>query len=413
MKKMNCSVLVIVVFFMLYFPPVLSINPLYILTVISALYLIMIGIFKKIVISKISIKILLILSILIIFEIIVSSVNNLYSVKAISDLLLMLFGFVFVSIAIRNYCIIHRVSNKDLFFVLITAGVVQAILSLAAYLVPDFQAWFINKMIAYGYEASRFSQIATFRWYGVATQLGFATPVVQATIALMCIKYGLHKSLKFYFPAILLIFSAVINARLSAIILIGGIAIIIFDEFYKKITKKKLIRILLSFGLAVIAIGVILGIMRKYSYSNYNWIVGGLKSFLGIETDLEGIYPLGNYFSDVGNYRLPDGLHIMTGYGQDLHSVDLGYITDIGFIIDIWRYGIIVSLTLYIFIFCSLKEIKQITNYYYIYISLLIVFLFFACNLKGNVISATPISALYFFLLCAFPDNRRRYALKN
>lgn len=413
MKKMNCSVLVIVVFFMLYFPPVFSINPLYILTVISALYLIMIGIFKKIVISKISIKILLILSILIILEIIVSSVNNLYSVKAISDLLLMLFGFVFVSIVIRNYCIIHRISNKDLFFVLITVGVVQAILSLAAYLVPDFQAWFINKMIAYGYEASRFSQIAEFRWYGVATQLGFATPVVQATIALMCIKYGLHKSLKFYFPAILLIFSAIINARLSAIILVGGIAIIIFDEFYRKITKKKLIRILLSLGLAVIAIGIMLWLMRKYSYSNYNWIVGGLKSFFGIKTDLVGVYPLGNYFSNARNYRLPDGLHIMTGYGQDLHSVDIGYLTDVGFIIDIWRYGIFVSLMLYIFIFYSLKEMRRITNNYHTYMVILIVFLFFACNLKGNVISATPISALYFFLLCAFPDNKRIYALNN
>ena len=229
----------------------------------------------------------------------------------------------------------------------------------------------------------------------------------------MCIKYGLHKSLKFYFPAILLIFSAIINARLSAIILVGGIAIIIFDEFYRKITKKKLIRILLSLGLAVIAIGIMLWLMRKYSYSNYNWIVGGLKSFFGIKTDLVGVYPLGNYFSNARNYRLPDGLHIMTGYGQDLHSVDIGYLTDVGFIIDIWRYGIFVSLMLYIFIFYSLKEMRRITNNYHTYMVILIVFLFFACNLKGNVISATPISALYFFLLCAFPDNKRIYALNN
>lgn len=404
MKIIHYIILAVVIFFMLYFPPIININPLYILFIISVFYLIEISIIKrKIKVSKFTIKILLVLIMLIILEIVVSSANNLFSLSAINDLLFMTCSFVIVSIAIRNYCIIHYVNNNELFAVLIGVGLIQAIFSLIAYLNTGFQSWFIQRMIDYGYEASRFSQIAQFRWFGVATQLGFATPVIQMVLALMCIKCGMDKSRKFYFAALLLIFSAIINARLSVFILLGGIMIIFFDKFRRKITKSEVIKIFAFLGFGIIVAAILLEFMKRYSYNNYNWMVGGLKSFLGIHTDLTGVYPVGGYFSEIEHYKLPDGLHIITGFGRHLHNTDLGFSTDIGFIIDIWKYGIIVSLILYVLIFCSFKRIKKIEDNDFSYMPMMMSFLFVICNLKGNIIFVTPISALYFFLICAFP----------
>lgn len=404
MKIIRYTILAVVIFFMLYFPPIININPLYILFVISTFYLLKISLInKKIWVSKFTIQTVLVLAMLIILEIVVSSANNLLSVRSINDLLFMICSFVIVSIAIRNYCIIHHVTNNELFTVLLSVGLIQAIFSLIAYLNTEFQSWFIHRMIDYGYEASRFSQIAEFRWYGIATQLGFATPVIQMVFALMCIKCGLEKSCKYYFAALLMIFSAIINARLSVFILLGGIMIIFADKFCKKISKNEVMKIFAFLILGIIAAVILLEMMKRYSYNNYNWMVGGIKSFLGINTDLTGVFPVGNYFSNIDNYKLPDGIHIITGFGRHLHNTDIGYSTDIGFIIDIWKYGAFVSLILYILIFCSFRRIKKIADIDFFYMPMMMSFLFVICNLKGNIISVTPISALYFFLICAFP----------
>lgn len=404
MKKIHYIILAVTIFFMLYFPPIININPLYILFVISFFYLIGISIIKKkIRVSKFTTKIFLVLVMLIILEITVSSANNLLSISSINDLLFMVCSFVIVSIAIRNYCIIHSVTNNELFAVLICVGLIQAIFSLTAYLNTGFQSWFIQRMIDYGYEASRFSQIAEFRWYGMATQLGFATPAIQMVFALMCIKCGLEKSRKYYFAALLMIFSAIINARLSVFILLSGIIIIFADKFCKKISKNEGMKIFAFLILGIIVAVILLEVMKRYSYNNYNWMVGGIKSFLGINTDLTGVFPVGNYFSNFDNYKLPDGIHIITGFGRHLHNTDMGYSTDIGFIIDIWKYGVIVSLILYILIVCSFKRIKKIADNDFSYMPMMMSFLFVICNLKGNIIFVTPISALYFFLICAFP----------
>lgn len=406
MNKIITRVAITVYLFLLiYNPPIIKVNFLYILIVVSILYIAVSAIQRKrFVYEYYAIQTSLILLALILWQVITSGISSYTILDSISDYLMILFGYVFCSIILHDFLVRKNISNEEFFNLLLTASLAQAFFAVLAYIYPDFQKWFIMRMGEYGYDITRFSALAQFRWYGMAVQLGFATPVVQIIFSLIALYFGSTRSFKYYIISFLLLLSAIVNARTTVILFFTGFIMMFFS-----ILRKRKARYLMSSLVAYISISMLLLVlflvyMRRYSYSNFVWLINGLLDFLGFNVDTVGAYEVGNYFLNIENYKIPDDYKILIGSGTYLYKMEDHFYTDIGYIIDIWKYGVPLTLTIYYMVIKSLKKIRKIDIFSESYFWQMLLVVFAISNIKGNIISGTPIAALYIILLLGFPQ---------
>ena len=394
---------VLFVFFYIYFPPILSINTIYVLMGVCIVYLFGCGVFKRTasIDNKANLSFLLYCMFLCMWTMIMGKLNGFGYQESINDLLLITFGFTVSAIAFNLYCINSDFSNDEIFHIILVAAIIQSGFCFYAYFNPSFQSWFIQKMVSYGYSETRFTQLSAFRWYGLATQLGFATPVVQTMLSVICLYKGIlmHNN-KYYLTMIVLLLSAVINARIAVILFAIGLIVVMLYLFQKQ--KKMIIRFIAFFIVFLIISILVLRVMKSYSYANYNWIVSGVLSFLGFEVDTTNAYVVGDYFSSSEKYRLPAFFDSVLGFGVTPVKLNIGFATDIGFVNDIWKYGIFLSFLIYYYIFKCSRKLSRIGLTEDTFPRTLIVVFLCICNIKGNIIAATPISAVFIIFICGF-----------
>ncbi|MCI8888280.1 MAG: hypothetical protein HFG70_09380 [Hungatella sp.] len=406
-KIASKAAIIVYLFLLIYNPPIIGMNFIYILVMVSALYIIVSMILgRKFVYEYYSVKAVLILSFLILWQVITAWFSGYGTLDAISDYIIILAGYIVCSIVLHNYLLSRHISNKEFFDLLLMASLVQVFFTVLAYLCPDFQKWFIIKMGEYGYEISRFSALSQFRWYGMAAQLGFATPVVQTILSLITLYFGFTRSCKYYIASFFLLLSAIVNARTSVILFFIGFIICVFSILRKRKAKYLLTSLAAYIWIAILLLMVFLFFMKKYSYANFVWLINGLLDFLGFNVDTNGAYEVGNYFLNLENYRLPSDYKLLIGSGVYLYKMENHFRTDIGYIIDIWKYGIPLIFLIYYMIIRSLNRIKKINIFNETYFGLMLLVVFMVSNIKGNIISATPIAALYIVMLLGFPEYK-------
>lgn len=399
MKNVN-MILVVLMFLLVYHPPIFSLNIIYVISPVSLMILVYESLFekRKIKINKMFLIMLIVFLLISIQQTMLSILNKFNVLNSISTYVFFVFGILPVALLVFNFKHYFEITYDDMINNIIAIGVIQALFSILAYFNSGFQNWFIKKLVAYGFQESRFTALASFRWYGLADQLGFTTPLVQAVISLICVYLTLTKGTRYLFFAFITAFSMLINARTAVVIYLVGLVYVIMYYLYINNKVKAIKKVFFGAILFSALIVILLNIMKIVAPQNYLWAIRGLVYGVLGRQEEEGMYTMSSdFFFDKSNWPMPEGIDFVFGTGYNLSQGMVQYYSDIGYVNDIWKYGIVFSIVLY-YLFVKMCMTLKNTEFGKM-ISGLLIICFFTANLKGYLISMNTFTPLV-FLIC-------------
>lgn len=381
-------------FVLLYNPPILRINIMHIVGVVSWL---LVFINAKRIKMCLQLKELFIVYILLFGYLILNTLihnanysTTLASVYFILDIIP--FGIVFSDYIIRKKKEIKSVLN---YFII--AGLIQAIIALLGFFVPSVQSFITDRLVGYGY-TNEVSELS-YRTFGLSGELTFAMPIIQAVIAIFCLS---KRGIVFKLLSFVILISGVINARISiAIYAIGFVTFLIFS---KETPKEKIKAVLFFVSALLCGVFIVLPFAKTFSFDTYKWVMDGFKDLSYIFGGEKSNYSYIDYVSDSNNYRLPPSflsLLFGTGYPSLGFYDKLGFASDIGYINDIWQGGLIYSVVLYCFYLLLMYKIGKPACNCSKWIGLTLIFAMFVANIKGPIFGMNAVTVcvvvLYIF----------------
>lgn len=297
----------------------------------------------------------------------------------------------------------------DLMSFMINVGMVQAILAIIAFLMPTIQTYFVQRLIDYGYSLSLVSDMS-YRQYGFAADLSSYAVYYMAAMACLSLFYYIKEfKVSFLAKVIALSFASMINARTGVVIILAGFALALINKGNKKVTIKKILLIALS----LVGVPLIIGLVSEGNEDTYSWILSGYTDVVNmLHGDTGGSMSFFYYYKDF--WKLPDDFFIfLLGNGMQMMGnaakVKYGCSSDVGFISDLWKYGIVCSFILYICFFLLIRNcIKKDLNTTSSYLYRLVLVCFFIVNLKGFFFVKQGISTLVLLLVFYLQGMKRR-----
>lgn len=393
---------IIVLFLMLYYPPIYGTVTLNYLGFISWIYLIVK--FDTIVINfKVEkiVKLVFTLVLFTIYLLVLAIINN-NPLNIASDFFYWIVDIIPCSLMLSHIYLKRRLGFYEILTQFLIVGNIQGFFALLAFTIPSFQHVFIQNLILFGYSNEIF-ELAKFRMYGFANSLNYSTPIFQGILAICAIYLTIKKDVKYliFFP--LLFLSAVINARASIVIMFLGFIIMLLPK------GKLNIRIVMNFILVLIAgftsIVILYSFLEKYAPTTHLFIEEGIEEIIQLfNGDTSGYYF--SYITDPNKYILPNDAEIWFGKGAS--SLELyGLQSDVGWINDIWRGGILYGLFIYLIFIRLLYNIRRNLSKQFRmmeFITTYMLFALIASNFKGFIFSVNEITSfiliLYIFFTC-------------
>jgi len=369
-KSINRVLYTIILFFIIFNPPILkgfSFTKLFI--VISFFVVIMItSTFKDAMHIKVIKNWILVLITIFCYYFLISSLNIIFyesnTSVIIKNIIIILSHN--VSIVLVSLFVVYLFNKEhsniyELFQCYVYAGVIQSILGIASFFIPKAKEFFnslaaINSNSVFIREAMLNS---SHRNFGFASQLydnfGFAMSII-AILALIC---GLRERKINYLFFIMISFVAIINARTSIILI--GISVILLlirsNQPYKDFLRNITILVLLIY------IAVIFYSNFDFSMSQTTkWLKTGIDEMLSLVMNNQRV----GYFNVLFNKFIffPESIfELVIGTGM-LPSDLVGRGTDVGYVQNIWQYGILgSSLIIYFYAYAFKKWIAKATDY--------------------------------------------------
>lgn len=265
---------------------------------------------------------------------------------------------------------------------ILLVGNIQGGIALLSFISPEIKSFLVNVMYSNGVDQIS-DYLLSVRFYGFSNYLTSTTPIIQSVLACIAFWLALEKSYKYMICIPLLLFSAIINARSSLVIVGIGFAFVILAKANLK--RKKTWKQIL-FLIVLIAFFIQFILPRLYSLESWEWIQSGIDEitafFRGDEI---------GYFEYLSNSMFfPEKTYqVLLGTG---HAIFRGNISsDVGYINDIWMIGIVLTLVLYFsFIFILLRNFfNNIKIVRFLQIYLVVTFIIY--NIKGIVIGNNEI----------------------
>lgn len=278
------------------------------------------------------------------------------------------------------------------------AGAVESAFSIMALLFPQVKRTLL--MIMY---LNTGNELYANTWYVTTRAYGFASTMVDlfglgvSIIASVCFVYGIFKNKKYVLLSIFLIIPAVLNAR-TGLVLYGVCVIAVLLFLAVRGNLKKLIVGLIVATIAVSGFQFLLN-SDLLDDSTKGWITSGLDSFFSLfETGEATSDSMGVLFQDAW-WELPEGIRVIIGTGHSRYQAD-GYAhTDVGYVNEIWMFGVIGAIFLYcVIIKIIYRNVFNYNNNMALCISMVLLCQYFAFNVKGMVLSCTP-GAMAMFLI--------------
>lgn len=400
----------IIIYLFIYLPPIFSLSILNILFLISVIHL---GIQYKSVLlclkKILNIKNLFLLFFIFLYVIALFIFKN-HSFSFIYSNIVLIVESIVIAIYIAYFFFKNKYDNNKLLLSIVSIGLIQALFAILMFCVRDLQELFIKLCIYRGFDPVPFEQFKNYRFFGFSSELTFTMPIVQILItyiALIKVKFNIKNQLVLkIIISLLLLFSAIINARISIVILlICFFLYYIFTIFDKKtsLKKKKIVNlIVLSCILGIIILFLINSI---FNIEQLDWILTSIKEILMIFGIKIGSVDEINTFSLLFNsIKFPNIKDIWFGLGINIFNTEF-YRSDIGYLNNIWYGGIVYCIAIYTcflkFIFSKKKIMKNDLLF-----KLILIFVFFISNIKGNVFG---VNSLFNFTLLYIFNDRRLY----
>lgn len=263
-----------------------------------------------------------------------------------------------ISATITIYLAKRKMDYSDLIDLIINAGMTQAIIGVASFLSPPVKRIFNTLMIHNSRSEKVVSIIknAPFRNYGYASMLYDGFGLAMALIAIFALSRVLQGRKRYIIAFAMISFAGLINARSSFYLVIAGSAAMMF--YIRKFEKRSIIirKIILIQFMVVLGIFLILYMIRSGS-ENAVWFTKGIESIVGA---LQGKENNEGYMAGLSNMTfLPDSTRVFffgTGLPTDIL---IGVVSDVGYVQNIFMYGIIGSALLYFTLLYALTKWKK------------------------------------------------------
>lgn len=282
------------------------------------------------------------------------------------------------------------------------AAFIQSILIIASIISPAIKEIFLSRIIAYGYDEKAMRWISSYRLFGFSDGLTFDTPMIHAMLSVFCVGLAQisKRKLWYYGSAILFFITAIVNARTPIIILaIGLISTLVFPP-NKKTTGGRM-RMVFTLGiLAIIGVMLLPPLIQAISPTTYDWIVDGMGMMDTMMTGKEE-----QYWTDASKYKLPEGLHgLIIGAGHKIAGMGdvYGYSTDIGYINDIWKGGIIYVLLNDLGFLLIGKRLYNSNNYVFAFYGIIFIAMSLIVNVKGTVYDMNSVTNIMLIFLIIY-----------
>lgn len=289
---------------------------------------------------------------------------------------------------------------------IIHVGLVQVFFALLTFFSPSIKMILAQLFLRYGY-GEVVNSLVKVRFFGVAAGLTYATPVFQGILSIISLYLGLTYKRKYLLFVPLFVFSAIINARISIIVIfIGGFLLVTMS----KLSIKSKVRLSLIIGMLILIIALFLPFLTTLSPSTFIWIESGMDEILQfIGGKAVGYF---SYIVDKNIYEIPRGLNLIWGTGKFVMASSEGFSSDIGYINDLWFGGIVYMLFLYGTFYLVLYRLYRSDNQLVSFTGLFLIVLYPILNIKGYAIWMNEFTnfAIIIFL---FDVNNNKHMCKN
>lgn len=290
---------------------------------------------------------------------------------------------------------------------LLTAGLVMAATAIASLTIPAVKIFFTERMNDYG--IPYVIKFAPYRNYGFAANLVSTAAYAQGVLACIALYRGMKGKPVWLAAFPMLAFSANINARTAIAVILAGIAAAGASVLYSRDRKK----IFLYAGIAATSFATAffgLQLVQYMSRATFEWLTRGLDqvgSFVaggedsGYFTDLAGMSGISN---------LPQGLKLVFGAGTGvLYGSEYGVASDVGFLNDLWRGGILYSAAIIGLFLRTLWQIlrsRTVNRQDGVFLAVLFLLVFGFTNIKGSFFIHSDVTAIFWMLMPAAVWNR-------
>lgn len=297
----------------------------------------------------------------------------------------------------------------------IAVGTAQAIIGLLTMVIPPLKQLFVDMLVEFGY-----GDVVTripHRLFGFSGQLTFATPIVQSILSVICFYLCFTKSQGYYIPMVLMMSTAIINARTSIISFgIGVLVVLCCSRQWGYKRTLHTLRVPL-YCIPILLVGMV--VMYFTMPATIKWIVEGIGEIFSLLLGNSDT-PTFNYLLDPKWRRLPEGSSLFLGvgsqimYGYENLAAGIERVnSDIGYINDIWYGGLIYAVAQYAFFYflfsrlmkCHSKILRCICVYLMLVMPIL--------NIKGIAFSMSGFTNLIVILIIAMINMTPREEQKG
>lgn len=288
------------------------------------------------------------------------------------------------------FCMKYEINLDNLIRYFIYASLIQAIIAILALIFRDFKEVLLSIMHNHTNNDLLVGDWLNHRRFfgfsrNLLDQFGLGTGVMCG-IAILQIRN--YKNYVLYIPFLFLL--TFLNAKTGIVIIILSFIIYIFNKKNRKecfsFLKKYKFKLLLLTSLFI-------GLIYYFTPSTFEWIINDFISFLP-NSQNEGIASL--LFSN-GFWSLPSSLlQIIFGTGHNVFAVSGFPHSDVGYVNEIWKTGIVGFVILYGTIFILFLYLIKSKVYIKKYIGILFMISFFIFMIKGQVVGYNPATPLIF-----------------
>lgn len=306
-------------------------------------------------------------------------------------------------------CRVYKTTEEKIKFIL-QVGVLQSIICIAMLIFPWFKsiADFLYINTVPNYTESSVYGITLYRIYGIASDYTFSMSITQALLAsISLITFFIYKKKTYIIYVVLLLFSSILNGRTGVILF----SLIFIIGLFLVIDKKRRKRIIV-FGI-VILLCLLIILYLFGGNERISWIMSSFK-------DIFFIFSPNKSFSTISTLAsyvfFPEGLHLIFGYGSRVFGTEgirlIGKSSDIGFINEIFRGGLIYIFVFYFAIVGLIKDYfyeckKVYGNKFGIFFVIAISIFILLSNYKGEAMSGSSIFLviIFMFLIILYEKN--------
>lgn len=274
---------------------------------------------------------------------------------------------------------------------LIFVGMVQAVTAILMFIFPPFKE-IANFLATNGEELElNLVSLLSFRMYGIGSSYTFMLPLIQSFIAIISLRrFLILNNSKYLVFSILILISSILNNRTGFYIYLVATLLLIIHYTAKKLSVRSII---ILFSSTFMFFSLLL-ILKNLFSERFEWLTQG---FIEVSNAFTGREVGGTLGALESHWEFPTGINFLIGHGTrvfgQLGISNFGFTSDIGFVNDMFKGGLLYLLLTYTtHIVYNFKNSKDKFFMIILIISLMI------SNYKGEVMVASPLIFIMYLL---------------